>query len=333
VSEPKPLKTEEIMKRMTGGLVLAVLLMAPALAEAVSFRALYAFGDSLTDAGNAAIMSGDRFPQSPPYARRFSNGPVAAEYLAAFMGVPGGPSESGETNFAIGGATTGTENLIFETVGLPPAFEMTGMKVQITDAPAFNPSRTLFLVWGGPNDIFLALERTKDDPSEVPAAVGAAIAQAVANLAGEVGALANAGARYVLVPNMGDLGDTPFAAPGGPGFQDLLSKATQAFNDALASAMTELERSFHGRVQVTVFDTYAVQKQIMRRPRLFGFTNTTSPCLTPETLHELPACKGFLFFDSVHPTTAGHRILGALLAASCVHFGKSCFHGLGRELD
>jgi predicted membrane protein len=37
---------------------------------------------------------------------------VAVEYLAGLMGVPGGPSLAGGTNFAVGGATTGTGVLL-----------------------------------------------------------------------------------------------------------------------------------------------------------------------------------------------------------------------------
>jgi phospholipase/lecithinase/hemolysin len=308
---------------MTASLVLAVLLLAPALAGATSFKALYVFGDSLSDSGNAATSSPDFVP-SPPYAGRFSNGPVAAEYLAGLMGVPGGPSLAGGTNFAMGGATTGTENYNYEAsfpLPLPDVFAMTGMEVQIADAldpPAFNPSRTLFLVWGGPNDIFLALA-TGTNPFAV-------IPQAVANLASHVEALAHAGARYILVPNMGDLGATPFGAPQGRFF----TQVTQDFNAALESSMADLERRRPGHVRISIFDTFAVQRQIMERPRLFGFTDTTSTCIADPT--GPPACKGYLFFDPVHPTTAGHRILGVLLAASCARFGKSCFGGLGRGL-
>lgn len=318
------------MKRMAAGLVLALLLMAPASAGAASFQALYVLGDSLSDPGNAAALSGNQFPPSPPYAGRFSNGPVAAEYLAALMGVPGGPAELGGTNFAVGGATTGIENYNFEVeqpFPLPIEFEMTGVAAQIANAlagPAFNPTRTLFLVWAGPNDIFLALET---DPSTMPAV----IAEAVANLAGHVEALAGAGARYILVPNMADLGATPFGASQGPEFQALLSGVTEAFNKALASAMSALQRRFRGRVRIAVFDTFDAQRLIVQRPRLFGFTDTTSSCL--EHPHALPACKGFVFFDQVHATTTAHRIIGALFAASCVHFRKSCFRSVGRALE
>lgn len=316
------------MKRMTTVLVLALLLMAPALAGAASFKALYVFGDSLSDPGNAAAMSGGQFPPSSQgYAERFSNGPVAAEYLAAFMAVPGGPAELGGTNFAVGGATTGTENYNFEVGELDafPEFETTGVAAQIANAlagPAFDPSRTLFLVWGGPNDVFLAL---RTDPSTIPEV----IAQAVENLTSDVASLADAGARYILVPNMADLGATPSASA--EGLEARLSAVSEAFNAALAPAMSALQRRLRGRVRIAVVDTFAAQRLIVQRPRLFGFTDTKSFCLAhPEAR---PACKGFVFFDPVHATTAAHRIIGTVFAASCFHFGKSCFRSVGHALE
>ena len=40
----------------------------------------------------------------------------------------------------------------------------------------------------------------------------------------------------------------------------------------------------------------------------------TTPCLgTPAAL---PGCQGFLFFDGVHPTTAGHALLAGAFAAA-----------------
>ena len=234
------------MKRITAITVLGLLsLIAPAVAGAAAFKALYAFGDSLTDAGNAADLSGDRFPPSPPYgpyARRFSNGPVAAEYLAHLMEVPAAPATSGGTNFAVGGATTGTENYNFEVASpfpLPVVFETTGIQAQIAGVlavgPAFHPAKTLFIVWGGPNDVFLALAT---DPTHVAQAV----AQAVENLVIDVALLAQAGGRYFLVPNMADLGATPFGASLGPVGQAGLTALSQGLNAALTSAMADLER-------------------------------------------------------------------------------------------
>src|SRR5262245_39413973 len=54
-----------------------------------AFDHIVVLGDSLSDMGNAG---------------RFSNGPVWVERLAANLRIDLGPSRSGGTNFAIGGA-------------------------------------------------------------------------------------------------------------------------------------------------------------------------------------------------------------------------------------
>lgn len=90
-----------MMKRNLASLVsfLAFLLTATNV-WAMSFSGLVAFGDSLSDAGSnpSAVLSiynllggnCDPFHSCPPYFDgRYSNGPVAAEYLANSM-LPGG---------------------------------------------------------------------------------------------------------------------------------------------------------------------------------------------------------------------------------------------------
>ena len=70
-------------------------------ANADSFSAVFVYGDSLSDNGNLFAATG--FPPAPYFDGRFSNGPVAAEQLAALLGVS-------TVDFAWGGATTGLGN-------------------------------------------------------------------------------------------------------------------------------------------------------------------------------------------------------------------------------
>jgi len=67
---------------------------------------LYAFGDSLSDSGNAYAITAGVFPPSPPYAQRETNGPVAVEWLAAQLGIAFAPSVFGGTNYAVAGASS-----------------------------------------------------------------------------------------------------------------------------------------------------------------------------------------------------------------------------------
>jgi phospholipase/lecithinase/hemolysin len=256
--------------------------------------------------GNAFTLSGGIFPPSPPYAQRFSNGPVAAEYLAGHLGVPLAPSTVGGTNFAVGGATTGVLNFNFEINSPPgiqnfPLLATSGIAAQIASYqqgnPTFVPNRTLFMLWGGPNDLFLALAQGNDPTT--------AAIQAVQNLAGDVLALAQLGATQFLVPNMANLGRTPSAIAEGPEAQAGLEAVTLGFNAGLAQAMNQLEELFG--LDIRVFNTFAEQSRLLEDPAAFGFTDTTTPCILTPAL--ATGCQGFVFFDGVHPTTAAHAAL------------------------
>jgi len=299
------------MPRIIASVLLVMVCLVPAVSSAHSFTSLVVFGDSLSDSGRAYVLSDGFYPPSPPYAQRFSNGPVAAEYLAAALGLPLLPASSpGGTNYAVGGATTGTKNVSWET-DFPPglqsivALQHTGISVQVneflTSGPPVNRASALYLLWGGPNDLVLA-HLTGGD---IAAAAGAA----VANLAGAVEALAFGGGQQFLVPNMVDLGQTPEFL--GTELQGPLRLLIQEFNAGLAEAMAQLEAGLDAAglpVDITVFDTFGAFDTALNNPGALGFTNTTGQCLdNPEAF--LADCPGYLFFDFTHPTTFTHQLL------------------------
>ena len=80
------------------------------------------FGDSLSDSGNSFTLTGGIIPPDPPYdSGRFSNGPVALEYLAEDLELTLDlyyDDEEGN-NFAVGGARTGTGNSNNDEIGKP----------------------------------------------------------------------------------------------------------------------------------------------------------------------------------------------------------------------
>lgn len=102
--------------------------------SAAPYSAIYAFGDSLSDAGNAYIATGGATPPAPPYALVngfgvFSNGPVWVQNLAGELGLgPLLPSLAGGTDFAFGGAQTESRG----QKGMPPgrplrSFDLCGL--------------------------------------------------------------------------------------------------------------------------------------------------------------------------------------------------------------
>lgn len=310
--------------KFLGALVMAVAMGLPASASASlqTMSNLFVFGDSLSDGGNAGVITGGTYPPAPYYNNQFSNGPVAVEYLwQSYNGnAPFAPSLAGGTNYAVGGATTGT-------LGMAPspspefgnAWQLQEFKQR---APAFDPATSLFVVWLFPNDVFRAnsegvLPGTAwGVPSgPLPDAggltnlnnVSALIANGVANISYTVSELAKAGAQHFLVPNMPDLGKTPdvLGTPGAAG----LSMLSQTFNFYLAQAMSQLDAALTA-AEITQYDTLDTFNQVIAHPAAYGIKNTTQQCI-----RNYSACAAdnfqWLFWDSVHPTTYVHGILGA----------------------
>jgi phospholipase/lecithinase/hemolysin len=83
--------------------------VATVAAPGAPFSAIYAFGDSLTDAGNVSLATAGLVPVAPYADRSFTNGPVWVKDLAQSIGLPAiQPSLAGGTDFAYGGAQTGS---------------------------------------------------------------------------------------------------------------------------------------------------------------------------------------------------------------------------------
>lgn len=291
--------------------LLLVLTLIGALGSPVAFAApitgIVVIGDSLSDGGNGFALTGGAFPPAP-YAQRASNGPVAVEYMAQLLGVPLLPAALGGSNYAVLGALTGTENFAAATYS-QPALANTGMLAQtaqyLGSAAVIDPAGTLFVVWGGPNDFFV-------DPSAASAAT------ALNNLATTISALYAAGARRFLVPNMADLSLTPSGLALPPNLAANLQALTIGFNTGLDGTLDSLELLLTG-LDITRFDTFTLMTMIAANPGAFGFSNATQPCITGILTGSPTICadpSSFVFWDSVHPTTAAHQVLGAAFARS-----------------
>jgi outer membrane lipase/esterase len=303
-------------RRRPCALLLAFLLLGSSAATASPvYSSIFVFGDSLSDGGNVFLRTGGLVPP-PPYAQRISNGPVAVEYLAGRLGLPLVPSLAGGTNYAVGGAATGqvpipggggatTDNYgTVEYPALAPVLQGTGMETQVATfaaaLPAFDPDTALFVVWGGPNDFFI-------NPSAATASA------AVSNLFGEISLLYGTGARNFLVPNMPDLSLAPFALALPAAQQAELHALSMGYNAGLAS-MLDMVALFPGS-RVTPFDAFAFLNGVTANPAAYGLTNVTTACFDPFT-GPCAAPDQYLYWDSTHPTTQAHQLLGNELYAA-----------------
>lgn len=298
------LKLRKLLAVATATVVMA----CAAFNACATYTSITVFGDSLSDGGNDFLLTGGNFPPAP-YAQRFTNGPTAVEVLAGTLGLSLTPSLAGGHNYAYGGAETGTGNYLGLSTGLPMFIGPgTGVLSQVQSfiAPAgFGGPQSLVVLWGGPNDLFTALALSLD-PANV-------ILPAMTNIAQSVSLLYGDGARTILMPNMPNIGTTPFGLTSGDSAG--LTGFSLAFNAFLNQTIGQLDLLFPD-LNIIQFDTFATLSSAQANPGAFGFTNVTDPCFNGITVCADP--NQYLFWDSVHPTARGHQLLGADFNAAVV---------------
>lgn len=236
------------------------------------FSRIIVFGDSLSDTGNFYRMTGDTVPPSPPYWQgRFCNGPVWVEYLAEDLGMAGLVD-----NYAVGGATTGSEN---------DSAPFGGVQNQIAlylSSHQCDP-RALHILWAGHNDVSLALITGGFDISRI-----------VMNTINNIRTLWAAGARHILVVNIADLGKTPKLVSSDA--SAFVSELVATINENLADALNGL--AAEGKPTIAL-DAFAFLDTVIAQPAQFGFSDVTHKGISIYPV----APEGYAFWDNSHPTT------------------------------
>ena len=270
------------------------------IGPASAYTALFAFGDSLSDAGNLFDLEG--IPGPPYVGGHFSNGPTWVEDLSTDLGLAAlKPGLSGGTDFAFGDAATGGARPI-DLNNQVAAFEAYAALAHLTPAVL---NGALFTLDIGANDIIDALS----DPSTAATVVTAAAKSA----ADEVKELHADGASSFLFYDAPQLGVTPEIKALGSAAQTLADMLAQSFNATLLSDLAPLEI---GADPLKVFnlDTYDLLGDIVADPTRYGFSNVSDPCIdTPACVSALPAVQDtYLFWDGLHPTEGGHMVAAEL---------------------
>ncbi|NIJ68824.1 autotransporter domain-containing protein [Xanthomonas sp. 60] len=290
-------------KRPVRTLIAAAVALAalPAMAAEPAFNRTVFFGDSLTDSGYFRPLLP---PSVQPVTGKFTTNPawVWAEHVADYYGTnatPNGNGQSGD-NYAAGGATVATD--IVGPLGPSPSLRTQASRYLAANGGAADPN-TLYTVWGGANNLLGITS-----PAQAPAVIGAAVAGEV----GIVSTLQQAGAQYVLVPNLPDVGLTPMARTGGQAMMAQFTGISSAYNTALYNGLAQAGVNF------IPLDTFSILREIVASPGAYGFRNVTSPACTvassvacnPTSLVAPDAATAYLFADGIHPSAATHEILG-----------------------
>lgn len=279
--------------------IASTLLLASAAAHAASPNALVVFGDSLSDKGlvwqQLQNTTGQNLPQSPFYVDgRFSNGPVAVEYMAQAMGVP-------LDDRAWGGATTGRDNILDKQGELAH----TGVLDQVDDyvlAHGAHPldNQALYVLWAGANDmIFGPNQATADKASQ--------------QMMQALDTLYAAGARHFFVPLMPDLSLMPTFK----GLSRLFQPASEAYNQSLTKALRDASAR-HPDAAIQSFDTANYLSALLAAPDA-DFADTRTACVKGTFETVISVCtnpQDHVYWDGTHFTTGLHARLGTAFAAA-----------------
>ena len=289
------------------------------LAHAQDYTSIVIFGDSLSDTGNVAYLAQHKYgvripgPSAGYTDGRFTDGddtiPAAREYFGVWIEqfaamLPAKPiildSLDGGTNYAYGFAFTGNGTAVL-TLGSPTlSVNVNNIGQQITDYLATHPvinDRTLFVVWGGANDLLNAT--SADD-----------VFKAGVDQVTNIQRLIDAGATQFVIPNLPPLGSIP-RLNGSPTESVAATASSVLFNRILRTGVDVLHDFNFGRhLHFVQLDVFALFNQIIASPSRYSLADVTTssqdiPTVDPDT---------YLFWDDLHPTTRGHNILALRLA-------------------
>lgn len=283
------------------------------------YTSIVVFGDSLSDTGNVAHLTqakyGVRLP-GPAFDYtdgRFTDGadtePTAQNSFGVWIEqyaatLPSKPevknSLDGGTNYVYGFAFTRRGTSAFTFGPSDELFvDVDNIGQQITTYLATHPKiddKTLFVVWGGANDV---LNATSSDD-----VIDSGIDQAV-----NIQRLIDAGATQFIIPNLPPLGLIP-RLNGSTATSVPATETSVVYNDVLHKDL-EVLRAFnpHRRLSLAEMDVYALFNEVVASPSLYSLVNVTASSqgepVDPDT---------YLFWDGLHPTTRGHKILAATAA-------------------
>jgi phospholipase/lecithinase/hemolysin len=282
--------------------------IANAATAASPFTAIYAFGDSLSDAGNLWTKSYHLAPVSPYSNGRFTNGPVWIQDLGTAFGKPMTASLLGGTDYAFGGAESGATSVHSPAASIDLPSQLAAFKAKVP-----HPAGTaLFTLWIGANDLFDVLNKTSFTTAQRTQALN----QIVANEASFVTSIGAMGAKNLLLVTIPDLGVTPYIVAKGQAAKTAATALTKQFNSILTTRLKTL--AAQKGIALKIVDTFTLIDNAVAHPALYGYTNVTAPCWTGSftSASSGTVCattqalqNKHLFWDDRHPTSSGHSVI------------------------
>ena len=131
------------------------------------------------------------------------------------------------------------------------------------------------------------------------------------------------GAKYVVVLNVPDIANTPFAISNGAAAKDFIDTLVTTYNGILKAGLAN-------NANVLFIDAYSANRDEVTNPTAYGLTNVDTPacdltaatnplgsslmCNTSNLISGVTADTHYLFADDVHPTPYGYLQLARLVS-------------------
>lgn len=267
----------------------------------MKLKTIYIFGDSLHDTGNLKKLTNGEFPSKAYFDGRFSNGPVYCEYLAETLSKKNNRHIMLK-NYAVGGALTNYVN------GYSP--KSTSLMEQIgAEDFSFTENDLVILGCGANNygffiDIkqfpFIHLKRLYNLADDLKLCVQKII---------------DKGAKHILLFNVPNIFMAPVKRKLSPLFKLLAAPLISNSLDKTNKKIEKFVNSIDGKITtIVLFDVYKLFKEALSSPEKFDFKYSDFYVIPGLGRYDGEIANNrnheeYLFWDFVHPTTKGHKLL------------------------
>jgi len=252
--------------------ILGLGLMVAGPAHAQTFSNTIFFGDSLTDSG-FYLYQPDKtgkpgFGLAPAGTGTYTTNPDPgwAVRFGQKFGIAVAPADTpvtGGNNYAAGGSR------IVADFGNTWSSN-TQIQTYLASTGGMADPNAIYTFWNGINDLKSNTAAIGGNPGNIVLPPNFAAINTLANQAvGEVQALASAGARYILVPNISLLSNTALAASGNPLNNPTANDARALYDQTVWNGLAAKGINF------IPADAAAIQSFVLLNPAEFGITNVS----------------------------------------------------------
>ncbi|AGT08964.1 SGNH/GDSL hydrolase family protein [Paracoccus aminophilus] len=288
-----------MFKTIFASTLLASTIAGVHLASAEEFSQMIAFSGALSDTGNYNAELGKDRP-APFYKNRSTNGPVAVEELARWLGMAAEPSmhltaKTGGTNFAVADALAGGHGPHDLPAQVDAFLERNGGKA--------DPNALYFVFIGG-NDVIKAVQEMDDATSRKT------LSDAVDGIELQIKRLVENGAKTIYAPDFIDVGKSPAVLAYGPEASARATMLSDEYNRQFDAMLDKIDDGSFTLIRWS-FDDFV--KDIEANGSRLGLTNATEACLDVADKCDVDR---FIYLTGEYPTARVHQMLGSAMALS-----------------